>query len=625
MILPSFPSLSRRARAGLGALCAATLLLAGCATPPTPGEAAFELNIAHINDHHSQLEPFADTELALGGVPTRVELGGFPRQTALFKALAGTPHLLKLHAGDALTGSLYYTFFQGAADAALMNTVCFDAFALGNHEFDNSDGVLRGFLDALAQGGCGTAVLSANVVPALGTPLAADGGAAPVRPHTVKTVGGVPVGIVGLTTVKKTVNSSRPLPSTQFLDELGSAQRAIDELTARGVRHIVLLSHQGYDKDQALAARLRDVDVVIGGDSHSLLGDFAAQGVASAGPYPTVARNAAGDTVCIGHAWEYTKAFGLMQVRFDAQGRVSQCGGQASLVIGDRFQRQDGAGAWRDLPEPQRQVLLAQLAATPALKVTAPDAEAARRLGAYTARVEAEKARHIGTAAEALCLVRVPGEATNRSAGVAGCERAHTLARGSDAAQVVADAFLAASKRADVALENAGGVRVPVPAGALSMNTAFTVLPFSNVLVELDLTGAELLAALEDGAANHLDQGHGGGSHPYAAGLRWELDMRQPRGRRFANVQVRDKASGIWQPLDPAKTYVLVTHDFLASGRDGYATLGAVSAAGRAVNTYLLYTQTFVEYLQARGTLRRTAPAEVSHQKVTTAAGVVLP
>ena len=108
-------------------------------------------------------------------------------------------------------------------------------------------------------------------------------------------------------------------------------------------------------------------------------------------------------------------------------------------------------------------------------------------------------------------------------------------------AQVVAEAFLRGSRRADFALQNAGGVRVPVPAGELTMNTAFTVLPYNNVLVELDLTGAEVLAALEDGVANHLDRGQSNGSHPYAAGLRWDLDMSQPAGRRFSNVQVRDR------------------------------------------------------------------------------------
>jgi 5'-nucleotidase/UDP-sugar diphosphatase len=58
-----------------------------------------------------------------------------------------------------------------------------------------------------------------------------------------------------------------------------------------------------------MAAQLSDVDVIIGGDSHTLLGDFSAIGIdASSGPYPTVVRNRDGDPVCIGQAWEYAKA-----------------------------------------------------------------------------------------------------------------------------------------------------------------------------------------------------------------------------------------------------------------------------------------------------------------------------
>ena len=610
-----------------------TLLLAACggSDDSAPTFKPLTLNIAHINDHHSQLEPIAATELTLDGVATQVDLGGFARQTALFKALAGTPNLLKLHAGDALTGTLYYTFFKGVADARMMNTVCFDAFVPGNHEFDDGDATLKGFLDALAapaNGGgaaCKTPALSANIEPQAGTPLAPAGAAPYLQPSIVRKIDGVDVGIVGITIAGKTMNSSRPLATTRFLDEVAAAQKTIDALRAQGVRHIVLMTHQGYEADKAMAAQLTDVDVIIGGDSHTLLGNFTAQGVASSGAYPTVVKNKAGETVCIGQAWEYGKAFALMKVQFDDRGAVAQCGGQAQLVIGDSFKRKDSAGAWQTLAEADRQALLAKLAATPAVKVVAPDAGAAQTLAAYTSQVTAEKAKPIGTAAQSLCLVRRPGETTNRSAGVGGCETANTLARGSDAAQAVAEAFLRASKRADFALQNAGGVRTPIAAGPMTMNTAFTLLPFTNVLVELDVKGSEMMAALEDGVANHLDNGQSDGSHPYAAGLRWDLDMSKPKGQRFSNLQVRSKTTGAWAALDPAKTYVLVTNDFVASGKDGYATLGPVYAANRYVNTYLLYTQSFVDYVMALGSIDRPKATDYSHQKVIGKNGVALP
>ncbi len=123
------------------------------------------------------------------------------------------------------------------------------------------------------------------------------------------------------------------------------------------------------------------------------------------------------------------------------------------------------------------------------------------------------------------------------------------------------------------------------------MNTAFTLLPFTNVLVEMSLTGAEMVTALEDAVANHLDLAQSNGSHPYAAGLRWNLDMSRARGQRFSNVQVRVKATGAWSNIDPARTYVLVTNDFIAAGKDGYTALGTVFKAGRSVNTYFCCTR----------------------------------
>jgi 5'-nucleotidase len=270
---------------------------------------------------------------------------------------------------------------------------------------------------------------------------------------------------------------------------------------------------------------------------------------------------------------------------------------------------------------------MANLAANqPAVKVLVPDASATTSLKTFSDQVAAEKAKPIGTATQSLCLVRVPGESTNRSSGVAGCETANTLSRGSDVAQVVAEAFLYAAKRADFSLQNAGGVRVPVAAGGLSMNSAFTLLPFTNVLVELDLTGAEVVAALEDGVDNHItNPSSGTGSHPYAAGLRWNLDMSKPKGQRFSSVQVRSKTTGAWSAIDPAKSYVLVTNDYVASGKDGYTSLGTVFNAGRYVNTYLLYTQSFVDYVLTQGSIARPAAADYSNQKVTTTAGVTLP
>ena len=586
-----------------------------------PGFPPVELNIAHINDHHSNLSAIKDFELRIDGIPTRVEVGGMARTTARLHALDGTPNLIKLHAGDATTGTLFHTLFKGEADAALMKTICFDAMSLGNHEFDDGDAGLRRFLDALRLGGCHTPVISANVEPATGTPLAPLHQHDYLQPYIVKWIGGVPVGIIGIVVRGKTQDSSRPLASTRFLGETETAQRYIDELKQSGVRHIVLLTHHGYDADLAMSARLSDVDVIIGGDSHTLLGDFTAYGLASAGPYPTQARNKDGEVVCIGQAWDYNKIVGLMNVRFDTHGRVTQCAGKPTLQIGDGFSHVGADGNPIPVDAAARQAKLAWLATREDIKVVQPDPIAEAEINRYASQMDKLAQRIIGNASEALCLVRIPGEEGGRGSGVAGCEQANSKAQGSDIAQVVADAFLAGSKRADFSLQNAGGARISLPAGPISFETADKVLPFSNVLIEIPVTGMQLIATLEEGVANHLDQAGSSGSHPYMSGVRWDLDLSRPRGQRFGNIQIRDRKAGLWSPIEPNRKYILVTNDYLASGKEGYSTLGAIYASGNYINTYLLYTQTFVDYVQAKGTVVRPSASEYSHQRVVTRAG----
>lgn len=598
-------------------------------TPAEPTFAPVNVTLAHVNDTHSQLDPIAATELTIDGVATQVDLGGFARVTSAFQRYASRSDVIKLHAGDAITGTLYYTLFKGQADAALMNTVCFDAMALGNHEFDDGDAGLKVFLDHLRSGPCQTPIVAANVQPKLGTPLASQSVNDYIQPYTIKTIQGVRVAVIGLSVKGKTTNSSRPLATTVFEDEATAAQRTINTLKAQGLRHFVVLSHLGYEADKSLAAQLTDVDAIVGGDSHSLLGDFTALGLSSSGPYPTQTTNKDGKPVCVAQAWEYAKAVGELNLRFNDKGEISSCSGQASLLIGSSFKRKNGGGTFVAVDDATKTTILQSLQGIPTVRVTAPDDTASRLLSTYGSEVTAKKAEIIGNASEALCLVRVPGESTNRSAGVTGCEAANTLARGSDAAQIVAEAFLAGSLAADVAVQNAGGVRAPVSTGDISLNTAFTVLPFTNVLVELKVNGQQLKDVLEDAASAHLDAAVAStGAHPYAAGLRWDLDMSQAKGSRFSNLEVRDRQTGTWSNLSLVKVYTVATNDFIASGKDGYTTFGTVYASGNYVNNYLLYTQTFVDYVLAKTALgqaiSRPVRSEYSHKSVITKAGTAL-
>jgi 5'-nucleotidase/UDP-sugar diphosphatase len=151
------------------------------------------------------------------------------------------------------------------------------------------------------------------------------------------------------------------------------------------------------------------------------------------------------------------------------------------------------------------------------------------------------------------------------------------------------------------------------------------VLPFANVLIELRLSGRQILEVLEDAVANHLDRNGSDGSHPYAAGLRWDLDMSRPRGSRFANVEIKSRVDGAWQALDPRLPIPSSPAIFWRWAATATRTLAQIHLAGGSVNTYLNYTQTFVDYLLAQGRVSRPAAADYSHQRVIGRDGRVLP
>jgi 5'-nucleotidase len=591
---------------------AAAAVLAACGgsdDAPAPGQ-PISLTILHVNDHHSTLESRARTlQLSAGGASpatVSVDSAGFPRVTAAIDELSiASSNVLRLHAGDALTGTLYFNRAgaDGEADAALMNTVCFDAFTLGNHEFDKGDTGLKGFLDFLSKGICKTPVLSANVKFGSGSALNASRAPGLVKPSTVVERGGQKIGLIGLTIANKTKVSSSPDPDTTFEDEATAAQREIDALRAQGINKIVVMSHIGYEYDKQVIAKLSGVDVVVGGDSHTLLGpdSLRTAGVGTpAGAYPTRLTDKDGKNVCLVQAWEYSQIVGELKVSFDAQGDVTECTGTPHVLIGDNF-----TIAGRTPTAAELTALRASARATGVLRVTAPSAVATATLQPFKDKVAVFNQTQVAFAAEELCSRRVPGGARTVDFGrsSASCNALGSVsARGGDVQQLLAQAYLeVANKRyggADISLQSGGGVRIPLQ-GTVTAATAIQVVPFGNMLFRLDITGQEVKNMLEDGLEAVYGTGGSTGPYPYTGGLRFDVNAKAAFGQRASNIAVRNRTTGVWGPLNLGSTYRLFVLSFNATGGDGYKTLAAVPAA-RRLDIGVLDADVFFDYIESQ-------------------------
>ncbi|WP_261216935.1 bifunctional metallophosphatase/5'-nucleotidase [Variovorax sp. CY25R-8] len=566
-------------------------------TPGTPTAQPMDLTILHINDHHSNLDSKTRTlqlRSASGGAPgpVQVDAGGFPRVTAAIEALAAkSTNVLKLHAGDAQTGTLYFNRAgaDGEADAALMNTVCFDAFTLGNHEFDKGDSGLKKFIDFLHKGACKTPVLSANVNFGASSALHPSRAPGYVNKSIVVQRGGQSIGLVGLTIAAKTKASSSPDPDTTFDDEAVAAQREIDALKARGVNKIIVMSHIGYEYDKTVIAKLSGVDVVVGGDSHTLVGPtgLSTYGVGSpAGAYPTRATDKDGKPVCLVQAWEYSQVVGELKVSFDAQGNVTNCAGTPHVLIGDEFKVGSASNAPAATPE-QKTAILADVAASGFLRVTTPSVAAAAVLKPFKDKVDAFTKSEVALVPTELCSRRVPGGVgtVDYSRSSVACNALGEVSlRGGDIQQLVAQAYVDVANAeyggADISLQSGGGVRVPLN-GRVTAANVIEVLPFGNMLFRLDVTGQEVKNMLEDGMQAVYGPGGSTGPYPYTGNLRFDVDATKAEGSRVTSIEVRNAAANTWGPLDLTKTYKLFVLSFNATGGDGYKTLAAVPAARR--------------------------------------------
>lgn len=241
------------------------LLLACAKTPPPPPEVVGPrpLTIAHTNDVHGHFEPEpADWD------PARTPVGGFVRLEQEVRALrAGRPadSVLVFDGGDQLTGTpltdLEVDGSRGGAMHALFGAVGFDAWAVGNHEFDKGLDNLAAYTRTHP-----SLPLSANLLAPAGGPLLPQQELSHVFVRN-----GVRVGVIGLTTQGlRTLMGKKDYARLQLRGEVEAARDEVARLDPI-TDLVVVLSHIGLDNDLALAEQVPGIDLIVGGHSHTRL------------------------------------------------------------------------------------------------------------------------------------------------------------------------------------------------------------------------------------------------------------------------------------------------------------------------------------------------------------------
>lgn len=315
-------------------------------------------------------------------------------------------------------------------------------------------------------------------------------------------------GVIGLTP-QDTTELASPGPLVTFGDPVAAVQAEVDQLTEQGINRIIVLSHSGYGVDQRVAEQTTGVDVIVGGHTNTFLSN---SDEAAAGPYPTMVGNTA-----IVQAYAYGKYIGELTVTFDDAGELVEANGEPVLIDARIAEKKEIVKRVSDL---------------------------ARPLDAIRNEVVAETADVIEGNRE-VC-------------------RVEECAMGN----LVADALLdrVRDQGVSIAIMNSGGLRASIDAGEVTMGEVLTVLPFQNTLATFEITGADVIAALENGVSQVEEIK---GRFPQVAGLKftWNRSIPANEGRVVDVLVMKDDG---WTPIDPAATYSVVSNNYVRSGGDGF-------------------------------------------------------
>ncbi|WP_241665169.1 bifunctional metallophosphatase/5'-nucleotidase [Peribacillus simplex] len=506
---------------------------------------AITLSLMHTNDTHAHLDNVAK------------------RVTAVKEVRKSKPQALLVDAGDVFSGTLYFNEFKGQADLRFMNLMKYDVMTFGNHEFDlgsSAEGhqALADFIK-----GAQFPFVSSNVdfskddkfKGLFSDLISSKPEQGKIYNGIVKQVDGQKVGFFGLTT-EETKDISSP-GSIEFENYLEEAEKAVKAFKGMGVNKIVAVSHIGYDdnaaydNDLTLAAKVKGIDVIVGGHSHTQLDAPIVVDKDDKGKTkePTV----------IVQGYQYSDYLGTIDVEFDKQGKIV---GQAGQLI-KLSEKQD-------------------------------DAEAAKVLETYSSKIKELKETKTGaTAVKALETPRDAGDETKPS----------VRKNETELGNLITDGMLSKAKEFNkdtvMAFQNGGGIRAGIDQGEITLGEILTVLPFGNTLATMKLTGAEINEALEH-SVSLAPKENGGFLH--VSGMKFTYDSSKEAGNRVTKAEVLGQ-DGTYSELDPAKEYTVATNAFTAKGGDGFTVFKKAYEEGRVTDIGLADWENLRDYVSGLKTV----------------------
>ena len=454
--------------------------------------------------------------------------------------------------GDNIQGEPIGTMTKGEALVELMNEAGYEIAIPGNHEFDYG---MEQFLSLTEK--AKFQYISCNFN---------KDGELVFEPYVIKELGGAKVAFVGVTT-PKTLTSSTPKYFQNekgefvygfFQDETGegvykAVQKAVDDARADGAEYVIVLGHMGNEEEcrpwtyADVIENTTGIDVFLDGHSHD-----TEQVTMKNKDGEDVIRSACGTKLaCVGYC------------RIAGDGKITA-----------------GVYKWNN-----------DISAPELLGITNDMSKAVDK----ASNALNEKLKEVVATTQIKLTINDPEAVDENGKPIRMVRRAET-----NLGDLCADAYRAQSG-ADIAFVNGGGVRVNIEAGDITLNDILKVHPFGNAMCVIEVTGQQILDALEWGA--RAVPGENGG-FLQVSGLTYEIHTyiespcKQDENTLFAGIEGERRVQNVLvngKPIDPKATYTLASHDYMLLNQgDGYSMFGGCKLLQDRVK---LDNQVLIDYI----------------------------
>ncbi|XP_055607689.1 apyrase-like [Uranotaenia lowii] len=483
----------------------------------TKRDGLFPLTLIHWNDFHARFEETNVLSTRCNRDEGERCIGGYARVVAAVRSLTvqyKEKNPIFLNAGDNFQGSTWYTLLRWNVTSYFLNLLPADAIALGNHEFDHGIAGLVPFLESIK-----SPVLAVNIDDSEEPSMKGKYLKSKVLERDERKIG-----VIGV--IHHLTNTLSMTERLKFLDEVETINAEAARLKAEGVNIIVVLSHCGITIDKKIAAQCPDVDIVVGGHSHTFLYTGSTEGLPDVAEdtYPVVVEQSSGRRVIVVQASCFTKYVGRLTAYFDDEGKLMEWEGNP-VYLDDSIE-QDST-IMRELIPWREEV----------------DQQAKRSVGSSRVILSKPECRLGECNLGSLIADAFVDFFTNRAESV--------------------DAWTFAA----IGITNDGGMRTSINRGPLTFDDLVTCVPYENTVDTFDLKGQYLLEALEYSASRYNTA-----DFLQFSGLRVTFNITQPPGRRVASVDVRCRECRVptYEPLDSNKTYRLAVAAWIGNGGNGY-------------------------------------------------------